>query len=139
MSDNVRWMGTILIVVLLIYSGKGDDVAPVPPQPPVIVSPIPEPGLHLLAISETMSLTPQLAAVLNSPGWQKLIPAGNWRVYDPDADMSRDAPKWQAAMQRPRTSLPWVIVSDHPNGGYEGPLPATLAELVALIKRVDVP
>jgi hypothetical protein len=132
MTDRARIIGTVFLVALLIWSKSGGGVGPQPS-----VAPIPEPGLHVLAISETMSVTPQLAAVLNSAAWQQIVPQGNWRVFDPDADMSKDAPKWQAAMQRPRTALPWVIISNHPYGGYEGPLPKTLPELVTLIKKVE--
>jgi hypothetical protein len=130
MTNAHRWLGTVLLLALLLYS-KGGDVLPGPSQ-----SPIPVDGLHVLIVAETSAMTPALATVLNSQKWQSLVPVGNWRILDPDSDMSREAEKWRNAMARPRATLPWVIVSNHPKGGYEGPLLPD--QLIALIQQWSV-
>lgn len=130
MNDRARWIGTVLLIALLIYSrGNGGGLLP-------SESPIPVDGLHVLIVAETSAMTPALAAVLNSAKWQSLVPAGNWRILDPDSDMSRETEKWRNAMARPRSALPWVIVSNHPKGGYEGPLLPD--QLTALVQQWSV-
>lgn len=49
-------------------------------------------------------------------------------------DLSRDLPVWREGLARPRTSLPWIVISNG-KSGYEGPLPKTMAEAVALAKK----
>lgn len=128
MNDRARWIGTVLLLALLVWSKSGGVL---PSQ-----SPIPVDGLHVLIVAETSAMTPALAAVLNSSKWQSLVPAGNWRILDPDSDMSRETEKWRNAMARPRSTLPWVIVSNHPKGGYEGPL--LPEQLTALVQQWSV-
>lgn len=121
--------------------------APVPPAP---VPPAPEPnpmpgvqGLHMLVVYESADLSAYPAAQVTS--WQSkavfdyLAAKGaskNWRVWDKDVpNLARAEPKWQAAMARAKGKpLPWVIVSNGASG-YEGPAPANVNELLALLKK----
>lgn len=57
-----------------------------------------------------------------------------FRIYDADVDVTDDLPVWRAAMGRPRTILPWVIVSNGKEG-FEGPLPATPSAFIDLCKK----
>ncbi len=55
-------------------------------------------------------------------------------MLDKDTDVSSLAAHWQAAMKRPRGSLPWIVVSNGTTG-YEGPLPANLDATTALVLK----
>jgi hypothetical protein len=60
----------------------------------------------------------------------------DFHCWDDSVDVSNQAKYWQDVMKRPRASLPWMIVSN-PNkgGGYEGPLPGTVDEALAIVKK----
>lgn len=131
MSNNARWIGTLLLVVLYFWGNGGGLVR--------TDAPIPVDGLHVLIVEETGDRTPAMSTILNANDWQSLVPVGQWRVFDDDTDLSREQAKWRDAMQRPRTSLPWVIVSNHPKGGYEGPLPNSVEGLTQLVKQWSTP
>jgi hypothetical protein len=127
---------------------------PVPPGPtPDIPAPIPLPGLRVLVVEETgdrSSLTAGQREVLFGATVRDYLrskcvtnpqnPDGAFRIWDKDQNPAGDpdAAVWGAALGRPRTATPWVIVS---NGrtGYEGPLPAdvTGAKFVELLKRYE--
>lgn len=57
-----------------------------------------------------------------------------WRIFDSDTDLSKVEALWQEAMKRPRTAIPWLIVS---NGrtGHEGVLPADADSTIRLLER----
>jgi hypothetical protein len=109
------------------------------PSPTPGPAPIPVAGLHVLIIEETDDRNKipqgQLAALQST-----LIPAevkakgGQFRQYDDDPPIAD--PLWSAARSRPRTSLPWIIVSNG-TGGFEGPLPASIDDTLALIRRFE--
>lgn len=114
------------------------------PQPP---APIPGDGFRVLIVYESAALArypPGQLAVLYAKAVRDYLntrcPVGpdgktrEWRIYDQDTDTSGESRTWQDAMRRPRQSLPWVVVS---NGrtGYEGPLPASVADTLALFQR----
>jgi hypothetical protein len=123
-------------------------VPPVPPGPtPPSPAPIPAPGLHVLMVYESGELSklpPAQLSVLYAKSirdyLQAKCPVGpdgktkEWRVWDADTDASGDAPVWRDAMRRPRSSLPWIIVSNGTTG-YEGPLPRSIDETLALLKK----
>lgn len=122
-------------------------VPPKPPEPPLPPAPIAAEGLHVLIVYESADLSKlpaSQAAILTSSALRDYLnahcPAGadgqtkEWRVLDKDADMTAESPLWQAAMKRPRQSLPWLVVSDGKTG-FEGPLPSDLAGTVALIQK----
>jgi hypothetical protein len=108
-----------------------------PPTPPPGPAPIPVAGLHVLIVEETddRGRIPQgQLAVLQTTQIQELVKSknGQFRQYDDDPEITD--PIWKAARNRPRTALPWIIVSNG-SSGVEQPLPATIEETLALIGR----
>jgi hypothetical protein len=57
-----------------------------------------------------------------------------WRIFDKGVDASGAGKTWDTAMKRPRQAAPWVVISNGKTG-YEGPLPATPDEFLALVKK----
>jgi hypothetical protein len=57
-----------------------------------------------------------------------------FRIYDPDVALTSESPTWQKAMARPRSQIPWVVISNGTTG-YEGPLPKTPTEFLDLCRR----
>jgi hypothetical protein len=132
MTPTQKNIVTLVVLVAAVLAAKRGSLLA-----PAVVSPIAEPGLHVLIIEETSARTPELGSVIHSAQWQALVAPGNWRILDPvddngqPADLSQLEPKWRDAAARPRGALPWVIVSNAPYGGYAGPLvPSELVPLV---------
>lgn len=122
-------------------------VPPVPPVPPPSPAPIPLPGLRALFIYESAELAKMPASqqlVLTSQLVRDYLNSKcavgpdnrtkEWRFYDKDTDLSADGKAWQDAMKRPRTQVPWLIVSNGKEG-YEGPLPENEAKTLELLKK----
>lgn len=122
---------------------------PGPTPDPDNPAPIPLAGLRMLIIEESAErnkLPPAQASILFSTEIRKYLngkcPAGSdgktkeWRIWDYDSDTSAEEKHWQAAMNRKpgKDKLPWVIISNGKTG-YEGPLPATVAETITLLKK----
>jgi hypothetical protein len=116
----------------------------VPPPDP---APIAQPGLRVLVVYETAELSKMPAgqrAVIYDRRVREYLnakcPVGpdgktrEWRIWDKDVDTAGKSKLWQNAMRRPRKSTPWILISTKIEG-YEGPLPATVDETLALIKR----
>lgn len=64
-----------------------------------------------------------------------------WRMWDKDDAAkygSQDSKAFDDAQKRPRTTVPWAIISSR-NGSYEGPWPADEDALIALIKKTIAP
>jgi hypothetical protein len=57
-----------------------------------------------------------------------------YRIYDKDIDVSRDAKTWQDAMRRTRAQMPWIIISNGKTG-FEGPLPSDVPSTLELLKK----
>jgi hypothetical protein len=123
-------------------------VPPVPPGPtPPSPAPIPAPGLHVLMVYESGELSklpPAQLSVLYAKSirdyLQAKCPVGpdgktkEWRIWDQNTDASGDAPVWRDVMNRPRASVPWIIISNGTTG-YEGPLPRTIDETLVLLRK----
>ena len=125
---------------------KPDDTKPdVKPDPTV---PIPGvTGLHVLVVYETGDLS-KMPAGQQSILYAKVVrdylnatcPAGpdgktkQWRMWDQNVDLTGEQKLWQDTLARPRTSVPWVIISNGKTG-FEGPLPKTVDETMALLKK----
>lgn len=132
----------------------GDAPPPVPPPgPPPPPTPLPEPapipvaGFRVLIVYETADLSRMPAAqsaIIYSKSVRDFLNAKcvvgpdsktkEFRIYDKDVDASGESKIWQDAMKRPRTSVPWLIVSDGTQG-YEGPLPADVDATLAILRK----
>ena len=124
------WVLVIACALLFVFGGKGGAIFTPPP--------IDAEGLHVLIIEETAdrnNLPVSQAAVLQSIQLRSYVQEknGNYRQLDDDSNMELAAQKWKDAMLLPRDSLPWLIVSN--KGGYTGPLPETLEETMAILKK----
>jgi hypothetical protein len=112
---------------------------PTPPGPTPGPAPIPLPGLRVLLVTETDANHPLTAGqreVLRGRDVRDFLrgkcvtnaanPDGAWRIIDQHTDQTQtgdpDGATWAEAMKRPRTSVPWVVISNG-TAGYEGPLP----------------
>lgn len=119
------------------------------PSPPPGPAPIDAKGLHVLIVYESADLAKMPPAQQNIIYSQTVrtylndkCPAGpdgktkEWRIYDRDVDVSGESAVWQAAMKRPRTATPWIVISNpDKGGGYEGPLPADVPATMELLKK----
>jgi hypothetical protein len=123
---------------------------PVPPVPPTPPAPIPSAGFRALIVYDTAkvaTLPREQQLILFSKSVRDYLNAtavkgtdsktGEWRIYDKDTDVSKESQLWQDAMKRPRKELPWLIVSNG-KSGFEGPLPATVADTLALFKKYEL-
>jgi hypothetical protein len=139
------------VVCVVVVAGRPPGPNPPGPNPPgptppgPDVAPIPEPGLRVLMVYDSgVPLTAGQVSVLFGRTVRDLLeskcvvgPGGRtreYRVYDKGADLSVAPKVWKDAMARPRASLPWIVVSNG-KAGYEGPLPATVPEAVALVNK----
>lgn len=121
----------------------GVPVPPVPPGP-VPPGPVPVPApLRVLILYETKdTLTAEQQATLFGADVRAYLDAHclkdgkqpAWRVWDKDVDAKNDAPEFQAALSKPHPSLPWIVIGNG-TAGFEGPLPATKAEVLTLLKK----
>lgn len=125
----------------------GPGPSPVPPGPAPSPAPIPAAGFRCLIVYESAELGKMPDAqknvlyaksvrdylnskcVMGADGKTK-----EWRIWDKDTDASAESQIWQDALKRPRSQVPWIIVSDGKTG-YEGPLPASVDETLALLKK----
>ena len=126
-----------------------NPVPPTPPGPnppgPDPLPPIPGAGFRVLFVVETKDLSTLPSAQVQSLTAKEVreyldshcVKEGNqpeYRIFDKDTDMSRASQVWKDAMARPRSSVPWIIVTNGKTG-YEGPLPPNTAELMKLLKQ----
>lgn len=138
----------ILIAFLLWYGiTQRDKPAPGPnpePKPPVVVVEekplIDGDGLHVLIVEEVddrRALSRDHLTVLMSStlrGWFTDNKA-QWRVWDQNMDTSNEPSEWQKAMQIPRQSLPWMIVSMKGKPNFSGPLPANIDATMEVLSK----
>jgi hypothetical protein len=146
----------------LVERRQLSDVVPQPmpptPEPSPTPTPTPTPpepvkpfididGVSVLMLFESADLgkmTKEQAAIPWSPRLYKYLdsvcakhPMHNQKAYmvcDKDLDLNLDSPQFAAAQKRPRTSIPWAIISSR-NGNYEGPWPADDLAMIELVKK----
>lgn len=120
---------------------------PVPPPPPVNPAPIPVTGFRVLVIYEATKgaplLTPKQQSELNGKALADYLNARcvkedgqpGWTILDKDVPVVTAAKHWRDAAARPRTNVPWIIISDGISsaGSFEGPLPD--GGILDLVKR----
>lgn len=130
-------------VIPLVVAPMGVIPEPQPgPSPGPTPTPAPAGKVWLFSVTETKDQTPDQASVLNSEEAEKYIASKGWAwrkadkdVVDQNGQVPSDLSRWlERAKGKP---LPYLIAAD--DGGmviHEGPLPATAADLVALLKRL---
>jgi hypothetical protein len=122
-----------------------DPKPPVPPVPPPTPAPIPEAGLRVLIVFETATagaMPQKQQDILYTKAMRDYLNAKcvmgaknkEWRIYDANIAMDGETKLWQDAMRRPRSAVPWILISNGKTG-YEGPLPATVDEAKKLIDQ----
>ena len=134
-------------IVILIGIGPGPGPTPPDPVPPdPSPAPIPVEGNRVLIVYETnQALPPKQSLILTSQTFRDFLdekcimgPDGKtkeWRMFDQDEMMTNSSKLWQDAMKRVKgNKVPWIMISTGKTG-FEGPLPATIEETIALIKK----
>lgn len=128
--------------------GKPEPDPEPDPDPDDEPAPIPVAGFRVLIIEESAERSKlpvgQLAIILGESTREYLKAnctreddgGEAFRIYDQHTDVSDDYPVWKTAMERPRESLPWVIISNGKTG-FEGPLPATPEEFISLCEKYE--
>jgi hypothetical protein len=120
-------------------------VPPLPPVPPTPPAPIPVSGLHVLISYAKATLTPdQMSGVVNGREVRDYLEAKC--VVDPDtkdkaywiipssSDVS-GCPGWvRDAWQKHPAGGSWMVVSNG-TAGYDGPIPATKAAALTILKQ----
>lgn len=122
--------------------GPGPGPGPNPPDPP---QPSPIAGKRVLIVYETAEaskLPEKQQQILYGKAVRDYLnakcdqdgPVKAWRIWDKDVAADGEDKVWQDALKRPRQSVPWVVIGGK-GGGYEGPLPATADEFLALARK----
>ena len=124
-----------------------DPPKPIDPPKPVVLAPIAGDGFKVLIVYEAMTEqtlpAAQQAAIFGKKTRDYLNakcapgPDGKpkeWRIFDQNTPTDGDTQVWRDAMKRPRASVPWLVVSDGKTG-FEGPLPATEADITAILTQ----
>lgn len=112
----------IAFVVILLFSS---DAKPTPD-----VDPTPGGPVRVLIVSET-STRGLRSIVLNDP---KIRELQNLRIIDPNSPVDKLPAVWQEAMQLPRTTDQWIVVSNGRRGASQ-PLPNTVEEILQLVGK----
>jgi hypothetical protein len=113
---------------------------PQPPGPGPSPNPTTEPTVLIVYETAELSKLPraQLDALYDKQtrDWLDRKAPARWRIWDANVPTANAPPVFQALMQRPRQSLPWLVVAG-PDGkpAFEGPLPADAAKLLATLQQ----
>lgn len=142
MTNRNRLLVTAAIVgvaLTTVGGNRGCDALP----PIVKVAPIPADGLHVLVVEETedrTKLPPSQIVALTSSVLRDYVAAkqGQFMMADDDSPIEHMDPLWAAALARPRTGLPWIIVSNGTNGA-EQLLPQDIDATLELIRQYAEP
>ena len=114
------------------------DVEPDPPKPDD-KAPFPADGLHVLIVYESANnrqLTADQREIMGGADTRAFLDGvapKRYRIYDQNSDLQFAPKVWQDAMAVPRTSLPYLVISNGTTG-FQGPLdmtPAKFRELVS--------
>jgi hypothetical protein len=136
---------TFVATARLVGIGGGPTPEPKPDDPPKPQpdgeAPIKEPGFRVLITYESQLPIPRW---LNDSDFRLLLNelcvAGKngvreWRVVDKDSPAVANAGVWPAALERTKGKpTPWILISTG-KIGFEGQLPETKADAIALIKK----
>lgn len=141
---------TVVLTAKVNIGGKepGPDPGPDPdPEPEPGPTPIPTKGFRALIVYESSDLSSYPAKqvdilfnkTLREYLNQKCVKGEDgktpeYRIFDKDISPKNESKIWQDAMARARSGLPWLLVSNG-ESGWEGPLPGTLEETMAILKK----
>lgn len=115
----------------------GPRPPPTPVDPPTPVTPLPSEKLRVLfTYNNAKTLPKEARAVVESVLVHNAITknGGEWRCWSVKDDPGEEAEWWKKAMARDRKQPEWVIISS-PKGFFEGPLPATYQDMIALVSK----
>ena len=143
-AKNIYGKKTVVVEV-----GKSPAPGPTPPGPGPTPPPTPDGnapieglGLRVLFVHESSQALPsELQEVFYGAtvrSWLnvnaiKVDGVPDWRIVDPDTKYTDPNHRFAKALARPRTSLPWLIVSNG-SSGYEGPFPGDATTTLEFIK-----
>lgn len=113
----------------------------------VIVPNVTTDGLRVLIVRETRpnrNVPPSQLSIFTSTELRaycnqkcaKTNGQPDFRVWDESTDATRDSKDMQALFKVERKSLPWIVVANR-RKGFSGPLPKTVEETIALIRRYE--
>jgi hypothetical protein len=123
---------------------------PKPPEPqpdptPDALPPIEGQGLRVLFVvesSESIKLSKAQQQILYGKKSRDYLNANcvkgddgktpDWRILDPDTQHKDASNRFAKALARPRSSMPWVLISNGTTG-YEGPIPEHEEEFFLLV------
>lgn len=148
--DSNTLLVAVLGAVLALPSMKGCSIPnPFTPKPPA-PQPAPEPPkpskLMVLIVTpnDVSAVPPAQMAVFTSGAVRDYLNAHclagtdgktpEYRVWNENVQVVGESDLWKTAMGRPRKSLPWIIVN-YGSGLFEGPLPVTVDDTLALLKK----
>lgn len=137
---------TFVATAKLVGIGGGPAPDPKPdddPKPqPDGEAPIKEPGFRVLITYESQLPIPRwlndadFRTLLNSVCVAGQNGVKEWRVVDQDSPAVANAGVWPAALERTKGKpTPWILISTG-KIGFEGQLPETKADAIALIKKI---
>jgi hypothetical protein len=132
---------------ITVKAGKGPRPPPDPDPPtpdPDVAPPIPEAGNRVLIVYETADQANytkgQIDFMYSADVRQYLTEkcpksgtSNGWYMLDKDAVMNVMPELWKKAFARPRTKLPWLIVSNGKTG-WEGPIPDRYEDAFSKVK-----
>jgi hypothetical protein len=140
-------VATSVSFVWVTVTGPTPPPTPVPPTPTPSPAPIPAAGLHVLMVYDSNAvgkMPVEQQAVLFAKSVRDYLDAKcvagadgktkEWRIWDKDVDATNETALWKTALARPRTAVPWLVVSNG-SAGYDGPLPGTVADTLAILKK----
>ena len=121
------------------------DPKPVVPDPPKPAPPIAIPGFRVLFVVESSDLSklpPEQVPIFTATPILSYLKSHciqidgfpEYRIWDQDTPTANVSKTWRDAMALPRSSLPWIIISNG-DTGYSGPLPANVADTLNLLKK----
>ena len=125
---------------------------PTPPTPPAPTPPAPVKGLRVLIVYDSSALSampPAQRTILTARSVHDWLDARcavgpdgkthEWRVWDKDTDPRGEAAVWGQWLARPHAAVPWVVIGGDSGVAYEGPLPGTVADTLALFGKYAPP
>jgi hypothetical protein len=143
-NDN----STLIVVILLALGAWYLMQNPITPPVPSVPAPIPVPGLRVLIVAESspeaMEELPQSQKMillsqdfrdfLKSKCTRESDGSDGFRVFDPQTKPAQDLQHWHTALARPRSVLPWIVISNGTTG-TEQKLPVTVDETKTLVLK----